>query len=76
MNYPTELIAKAKYELEVFDRVAADTGAELVAEVVRLREMLEETGNDCTHKCVKCLHSYTPVGANEDCPHCGCDGIK
>lgn len=41
MSYPTELIAKAKYELGIFDRVAAETGSELVAEVERLREILQ-----------------------------------
>ena len=42
MIYPTELVAKAKYELEIFERVAADTGAELVAEVVILRSLVRE----------------------------------
>jgi hypothetical protein len=35
-----ELVTKAKYELEIFDRVAMDTGAKLVAEVERLRELI------------------------------------
>lgn len=39
-EWPTELVAKAKYELHVFDRVAAETGVELVAEVERLREII------------------------------------
>ena len=42
MDYPTELIAKAKYELQVFERVAMDTGEELVSEVERLRAALVE----------------------------------
>lgn len=41
MEYPTELVAKAKYELAVFERVAMDTGAELVSEVERLRAQIE-----------------------------------
>ena len=35
--YPTELIAKAQYEMRIFERVGADTGEELIAEVLRLR---------------------------------------
>jgi hypothetical protein len=42
MEYPTELVAKAKYEMQIFERVAQETGAELVAEVDRLREALTE----------------------------------
>lgn len=41
MAYPTELVAKAKFELETFERVAAETGAELVQEVERLRDLLQ-----------------------------------
>ena len=41
MSYPTELIEKAKFELKTFERVSADTGVELVAEVERLREVLK-----------------------------------
>lgn len=37
MTYPTELVEKAKYEMKVFERVSADTGTELIAEVKRLR---------------------------------------
>lgn len=43
MPYPTELIAKAKYEMEIFERCAADTCQELIAEVERLRAMSLET---------------------------------
>jgi len=39
VKYPTELVAKAQYEMHVFERVSADTGAELIAEVIRLREL-------------------------------------
>lgn len=46
MTYPTELIAKANYEIRIFDRVAMDTGAELLAEVVRLRAIIESTPNE------------------------------
>lgn len=35
--YPTELVAKAKYEMRIFERVASDTGEELILEVIRLR---------------------------------------
>ena len=40
MEYPTELVEKAKFEMKTFDRVAADTGNELIAEVERLREII------------------------------------
>jgi hypothetical protein len=40
-GYPTELVAKAKYEMRVFERVSAETGAELIAEVERLRAEIE-----------------------------------
>jgi hypothetical protein len=43
MVYPTELVEKAKYEIEIFERVSADTGQELLDEVIRLREMSLET---------------------------------
>lgn len=32
MTYPTELIAKAKYEIDIFERPSAETSIELVAE--------------------------------------------
>lgn len=41
MTYPIELVAKAKYETSVFERVSADTGAALIAEIERLRAELE-----------------------------------
>ena len=40
-RYPKELVAKAKYEMNVWDRVAADTGGELIAEVEWLRAEIE-----------------------------------
>lgn len=42
MIYPTELIARAKYEVKIFERVSADTGIELIAEVVMLRSLVRE----------------------------------
>ena len=42
MTYPTELVERAKYEVEVFERVSADTGIELTAEVVMLRSLVRE----------------------------------
>lgn len=42
MSYPTELVAKAKYEMHVFERVSADTAAELIAEVVMLRSLIRD----------------------------------
>lgn len=27
-----------------------------------------------SHKCVDCGLEYTPLGTDEDCPRCGCDG--
>lgn len=41
MGYPTELVEKAKFEMSTFERVSADTGAELIAEVERLRQIVE-----------------------------------
>jgi len=37
MSYPTELLAKATYEMGVFERVSATTGAELITEITQLR---------------------------------------
>jgi len=75
MPYPTELVARAKYEIRVFERVAMDTGIELLAEVERLRELLRTSDGEYTHRCIRCFNAYTPPpGANEDCPSCGCDG--
>lgn len=46
--WPTELVAKAKYELRIFERVAMDTGAELVAEVERLRGIIQRAKEHST----------------------------
>ncbi len=43
MVYPTELLARAKHEMKVFERCTAETCQELIDEVVRLREMSLET---------------------------------
>ena len=40
-RYPTDLVARAKYEMHVFERVSAETGTELIAEVERLRAEIE-----------------------------------
>lgn len=37
MSYPDELIERAKYEVQVFQRMALKTGEQLIAEVERLR---------------------------------------
>lgn len=39
---PLEVVARAKWELEVFERVASDTAEELIAEVEKLRRQIEE----------------------------------
>lgn len=41
-GYPIEVVARAKWELEVFERVASDTAEELIAEVEKLRRQIEE----------------------------------
>lgn len=51
MSYPTELVEKAKYEVRVFERVSADTGILLIAEIMRLRDLVTEMKSlqcDCT----------------------------
>ena len=40
--YPTELVEKAKFEMAIFERVSAETGNELIAEVLRLRAQVNE----------------------------------
>jgi len=52
MKYPEELIPKAKYELDVFERVSMDTGKELVAEVELLRALMSEAVRDFHGKAV------------------------
>lgn len=44
--YPTELIEKAKFEMTIFERVSAETGNELIAEVLRLRAQVDEMRSD------------------------------
>jgi hypothetical protein len=41
MAYPTEVVAKAEYEIGIFERAAADTSQELVDEVKRLRAVIQ-----------------------------------
>lgn len=40
--YPTELVEKAKFEMTIFERVSAETGNELIEEVLRLRAQVNE----------------------------------
>lgn len=51
-GYPKELIAKAKFELRVFDRVSRDTGAELLAEVEAWRARFPEYEHRAPDACV------------------------
>lgn len=44
--YPTELVEKAKFEMTIFERVSAETGNELIAEVLRLRAQVNEMRSD------------------------------
>lgn len=46
VSYPKELLEKAKFELEVFQRVSVETSKELVQEVERLRGILASHGID------------------------------
>lgn len=48
MTYPTELIEIAKYEMHVFDRVSAETGAALIVEVERLRLLVNNPSQEST----------------------------
>jgi hypothetical protein len=41
-EYPSELVERAQFEINVFERVSADTGIELVEEVIRLRGALKQ----------------------------------
>lgn len=76
MKYPKELVEKAKFELSVFERVSQETGKELVAEVERLRKLLEIPSQEFTHQCRACCERYTPRdGESEDCPYCGSNGV-
>ena len=76
MAYPKELLDVANYEMRVFERVSQDTGKKLIAEIVRLRELLATPRSEMTHECISCHHVYTPSeGESEDCPVCGCKGV-
>lgn len=59
MTYPTELTQKAQYELHVFERVSAETGAQLLAEVLAWRERFPEYEHRPQDKCVtlKLVHN-------------------
>lgn len=46
-KYPTELIARAEYEMKVFERCAADTCADLIAEIKRLRARIRNDAAFC-----------------------------
>jgi len=61
---------------------ATESRADLEAENKRLREELENLRKEAlepsinqSHRCVKCLHAYSPEDdQSEDCPACGHDG--
>lgn len=40
MTYPTEVVAKAEYEIAIFERPAVSTSIELIAEVKHLRQLI------------------------------------
>lgn len=42
--YPTDLLEKARFELEVFERVSADTSIELIDVLERAREEFRKRG--------------------------------
>ncbi len=44
-TYPTEVVAKAEYEISIFERPAVDTSIELIAEVKHLRQIIEGLTN-------------------------------
>jgi hypothetical protein len=50
--YPTELVAKAHFELHVFERVAADTGRELLAEVIAWRARFPQYQHRPQDECI------------------------
>lgn len=76
MIYPKDLLARAKFEYEMFERCAADTCLALMCEVERLHGILAINSSDHSHNCIQCYLRYTPIpGKSEDCPGCGCNGI-
>jgi hypothetical protein len=52
MTYPKELIARAKYELDVFERVSQNTGIALLAEVIAWRSRFPEHEYRAQDECV------------------------
>lgn len=75
MKYPQELIPRAQFEMEKFQRCAADTCKALIAEVVRLQGLLKMNALDHSHECPACFLRYTPAQCeSEDCPSCGNNG--
>lgn len=44
-TYPTEVVARAEYEISIFERPAVDTSIELIAEVKHLRQIIEGLTN-------------------------------
>lgn len=42
MNWPTEVVAKAEYEIGIFERPSSATSLELIEEVKKLRAMLRQ----------------------------------
>jgi len=59
MSWPTELVAKAKYEIEVFERPSRATSMELVDEVVMLRLLVNDFRDAATTVC----YSPNPLAA-------------
>ncbi len=59
--------------LQPVQRQVSDELATANAEIARLRALLEQSDEDATHQCRKCLLRYTPAGSNEDCPTCDYD---
>lgn len=48
MTYPTELIAKANFEISIFDRLSVETSIELINEVLFLRDQFSLIGAENT----------------------------
>jgi hypothetical protein len=42
MDWPTELVAKAEFEIRIFERPSIDTSRALLEEVKKLRAMLRQ----------------------------------
>lgn len=58
----------------------ADECIELRAKLAAAEKKLAdiyEAGTGHSHQCCRCAHAYSPrAGESEDCPKCGCDGVK